>query len=119
MLHLGELNSRMKNFFDVWRLSQLHNFDARILCEAIRATLDNRKTDVVAFKELQQELLGSGEKQAQWTAFLKNAGVAGPDSFTDLLDSLGLFLSPMLDAIESRETIEGNWSASGPWELKW
>ena len=31
---------------------------------------------------------------------------------------LGLFLSPMLDAIESREILEGNWSASGAWELK-
>ena len=118
MLHLGELNSRMKDFYDVWRLSRLLSFDARILSEAIRATLGNRKTDVVAFKELQQELLGSAGKQAQWTAFLKNAGVAGPDSFTDLLDSLGLFLSPMLDAIESREILEGNWSASGAWELK-
>jgi hypothetical protein len=64
-------------------------------------------------------LPGSVDKRAQWTAFLKNAGVAGPDSFMDLLDSPGLFLSPMLDAIESREVLEGNWPASGTWALKW
>ena len=118
MLHLGELNSRMKDFFDVWRLSQLHGFDARILTEAIRATLENRKTDVMEFTELRQELLGSNDKQVMWMAFLNNAGVAGPDSFADLLDALDLFLSPVLDAIESREAIEGLWPASGPWELK-
>jgi hypothetical protein len=118
MLHLGELNSRMKDFFDVWRLSRLYSFDARTLSVAIRATLENRKTEVVSFDELQEELLGSSDKQAQWTAFLKNAGVDGPDSFANLLDSLGLFLSPMLDAIESGELIEGTWKASGPWNLK-
>ena len=118
MLHLGELNSRMKDFFDVWRLSRLYSFDARILSEAIRATLDNRKTDVMAFGELRQELLGSSDKQAQWTAFLENSGVAGPDSFAILLDFLDLFLSPVLDAIVSGETIEGNWPVSGPWDLK-
>jgi predicted nucleotidyltransferase component of viral defense system len=117
MLNLGELNSRMKDFFDVWRLSHLQNFDARILCDAIRATLENRKTDVVAYSELRHELLASDEKQAQWTAFLKNSGVDGPDSFANLLDALGLFLSPMLDAIGNRETIEGTWPASGPWNL--
>ena len=99
MLHLGELNSRMKDFFDVWRLSRLHSFDARILSDAIRATLDNRKTDVMAFESLRQELMGSSEKQAQWTAFLENSGVAGPDSFAILLDFLDLFLSPVLYAI--------------------
>ena len=118
MLHLGELNSRMKDFFDVWRLSRLYSFDARTLSVAIRGTLENRKTEVVSFDELQEELLGSSDKQAQWTAFLKNAGVDGPDSFANLLDSLGLFLSPMLDAIESGELIEGTWKASGAWNLK-
>jgi hypothetical protein len=118
MLHLGELNSRMKDFFDVWRLSCLHGFDARILSEAIRATLKNRKTDVVAFEKLRQELLGSNDKQAQWAAFLENAGIAGPDSFASLLDTLGIFLSPMLEAIESEELIEAIWVTSGPWELK-
>ncbi len=117
MLHLGELNSRMKDFFDVWRLSRLHSFNARILSEAIRATLENRKTDVVAFGELQQELLASNEKQAQWTAFLNNSGVHAPKSFASLLDSLNAFLAPLLDAIERQESIEGAWSSPGTWEL--
>lgn len=118
MLHLGELNSRLKDFFDVWRLSRLHSFDARILSEAIRATLENRQTNVVAFEKLREELLRSSDKQAQWTAFLGNAGVDAPDSFVSLLDALGRFLSPLLDAIEKRKPIEGNWSASGAWEYK-
>ncbi len=118
MLHLGELNSRLKDFFDVWRLSRLHSFDARILSEAIRSTLENRKTNVVAFEKLREELLNSSDKQAQWTAFLGNAGVDAPDSFVSLLDALGRFLSPLLDAIERRKLIEGNWSASGAWEFR-
>ena len=118
MIHLGELNSRMKDFFDVWRLSQLHSFDARTLSEAIRVTLDNRKTEVVVFEDLKQELLRSNDKQVMWIAFLKNAGVDGPDSFSNLLDSLDVFLSPILNAIERQEFIEGTWITSGLWELE-
>lgn len=118
MIHLGELNSRMKDFYDVWKLSQLNSFDARTLSEAVRATLDNRNTGVVTFEDLQQELLGSTDKQAMWAAFLKSSGVDGPDSFASLLDSIGVFLSPIFDAIESRQSIDGKWEASGKWIIR-
>jgi len=55
----------------------VQNFDAWILCEAIRATLENRKTDVVAYSELRHEVLASNEKQAQRAAFLKILVSAG------------------------------------------
>ena len=36
MVHLGSLNSRMKDFYDVWRLSRQFEFDDSVLSEAIR-----------------------------------------------------------------------------------
>jgi hypothetical protein len=59
----------------------------------------------------------SGEKQAQWTALLKIMVSTGRIPFASILDAPGLFLSPMLDAIGNRKTIEGAWPASGSWNL--
>ena len=51
MVHLGSLNSRMKDFYDVWRLSQQFEFDDAVLSEAIRQTFDNRGTTLMSFDE--------------------------------------------------------------------
>jgi predicted nucleotidyltransferase component of viral defense system len=44
MIYLGEPNSRMKDFFDVWFLSQRFEFSGQTLTEAIQATFQRRKT---------------------------------------------------------------------------
>lgn len=46
MLSRGELNSRMKDFYDVWLLSERFDFDGAKLTEAIRLTLEHRGTAV-------------------------------------------------------------------------
>ena len=44
MVHLGMLNSRMKDFFDVWFLARTFSFDGAALADAIRATFERRGT---------------------------------------------------------------------------
>lgn len=41
-------NSRMKDFFDLYRIITAHDFDGNTLSEAIRATFENRNTDFSA-----------------------------------------------------------------------
>src|SRR6202022_3956214 len=44
MVKLGELNSRMKDFFDIWLLSRAFDFNGPTLCEAIEKTFKRRGT---------------------------------------------------------------------------
>jgi len=44
MFKLGTLNSRMKDFYDIWILSEKYAFDGKILSTAITKTFANRKT---------------------------------------------------------------------------
>ena len=46
MVALGELNSRMKDFYDVWLLATRHAFEGFVLSEAVRATFARRKTSI-------------------------------------------------------------------------
>ena len=43
---LEMLNSRMKDFFDLWALSRLYAFEGPILLKAIEATFDHRATAI-------------------------------------------------------------------------
>ena len=71
MIFLGRVNSRMKDFYDVWMLTKNFEFDNQILQEAILRTFQHRNTLIpksvpVAFTDIFVQ-----EKQGQWGAFLK------------------------------------------------
>lgn len=46
MIKLGEFNSRMKDFYDIWQLSRQFDFSGNDLAQAIRLTFDQRKTEL-------------------------------------------------------------------------
>jgi predicted nucleotidyltransferase component of viral defense system len=97
MVHFGSLNSRMKDFYDVWRLSQQFEFDDGVLREAIRQTFDNRRTEILSFDSLKADLLDNESMEQQWHAFLAKSGLTGPATFEEVLDEMGTILRPALD----------------------
>tara|TARA_R110002049_G_scaffold65710_4_gene172282 strand:+ start:19638 stop:20531 length:894 start_codon:yes stop_codon:yes gene_type:complete len=97
MVYFGSLNSRMKDFYDVWRLSRQYEFEDSVLREAIKQTFDNRGTDLIPFDELKAELLGNNVLSMQWKAFLEKTGVDGPATFDEVLSVVGDFISPVLE----------------------
>ena len=115
MVKLRELNSRMKDFYDIWLLSRQFDFDGAVLFEAIRQTFSHRETDlpdeIVAFSED-----FTSEKQAQWVAFRKRLRVDGlPLEFSEIASAVRDFLAPVVVALCSGEAFALNWIAPGPW----
>lgn len=117
MVHLGMLNSRMKDFFDIWFLARTFSFDAATLAGAIRATFDRRGTqlDTSGFEALASELSNDASKSTQWRAFLSKGKLAAPANFSEIVGAILQFvILPSLDskagAIES-----ASWSPGGPW----
>lgn len=68
MVTLGELNSRMKDFYDIWLLSRQFSFEHDKLAEAVKLTFKQRGTElsepIDAFSEA---FIAS--RQPLWTAF--------------------------------------------------
>lgn len=101
MVKLGELNSRMKDFYDIWVLCRQFDFAGESMAEVIRLTFERRGTplpvDIVAFAE------GFGEtKQTQWAAFhrrLRQDHV--PALFSKVVLSVREFLLPLSAALSS------------------
>lgn len=115
MVHLGSLNSRMKDFYDIWRMSQQFNFEGEDVCEAISRTFGNRKTAVIEFDDLIAELLDRETLQMQWTAFLGKSTISGPETFPEVLALIGKFLSPVFSAINNNKALSQKWVPPGPW----
>src|SRR5690606_2213144 len=73
MVKLGMLNSRMKDFYDIWLLSRQFDFDGADLAEAVRLTFERRGTALPAKIDAFTELFIEA-KQTQWAAFWKRLG---------------------------------------------
>ncbi len=118
MVMLGIANSRMRDFYDVWLLSQRFEFGGKPLSDAIRDTFARRRTALPGQTPLAltQEFSGRGDKQAQWRAFILKSG-ATPDQalFPDVTVALNDFLMPPTLALLKTEEYAMHWRPGGPW----
>jgi hypothetical protein len=115
MVKLGALNSRMKDFYDIWLLSRQFDFDGAKLTEAVRLTFEQRGTTMPASVEAFEDTF-IHVKQIQWAAFrqrLQQDHV--PESFYDIVSSLREFLTPRATAIFQGTPVTGMWISPGPW----
>lgn len=115
MIQLGVLNSRMKDFYDIWRLMQ-RDFNGKALYRAVNHTIINRDTEVISFYELERELNESGDKQLQWSAFLQKSRVHAPENFAELLTEISIMASPVLEALLEGSELDMTWEAGGRWK---
>ncbi len=111
MLKLGQLNSRMKDFYDIWLLSRLFNFDGKEFSKAMRLTLEHRGTEIPeVITAFTKEFIE--DKQVQWKAFHKRlAKEHTPNDFGVIVADIQIFLEPMMDGPK----VPGKWFASSAW----
>jgi hypothetical protein len=78
LVSLGVANSRMKDFFDLWAISQTFAFEGTVLARAIKATFERRTTALPAQTPfgLSEAFAADPAKQIQWLAFLRRTEIA-------------------------------------------
>jgi Nucleotidyl transferase AbiEii toxin, Type IV TA system len=119
LVALGMLNSRMKDFFDLWAISQTFPFEGPVLSGALRATFARRATSLPAETPiaLTQAFAEDAAKQAQWSAFLRRTAIAlAPEPLPQLLRSVAAFVTPPLLTLGTEAPFELVWHPGGPWE---
>jgi hypothetical protein len=121
LVRLGRANSRMKDFYDIWLLSQTFAFDGAILSRAVAATFSRRQTALPAGAPfaLTTDFSAAADKRAQWRAFLNRGGLVGaaPD-LPELIEMLRSFLVPPLEWAASDEAAAYIWPPAGPWQAQ-
>lgn len=118
MVSLGLVNSRMKDFYDLWLLARSLSFDGRDLAKAIGATFARRKTRIPDdLPALIDSLAADPQKQSQWAGFLKRNNLKdAPADFPSLLAQIGTFLIPVTTACAKDRPFHRQWNPPGPWK---
>lgn len=120
MVKLGELNSRMRDFYDIWLLSQQFDFDGKVIGNAIKRTFSNRRTDISARPiALTESFAADSVRQRQWEAFLRRSRLDDvPRNFQQVIESISVFLLPITTALSEVKPFTGTWIPPGPWQYR-
>lgn len=111
ILQRFELTGRMKDFYDIYYLSQTFDFDGLKLQTAIQETLENRGT---AYEKDSFErviaLADDEDMHIKWRYFLKTLG--NPEiSFYEVIAGMQKFIEPVWGAILAENEYLSSWNS--------
>ena len=117
MVFLEEINSRVKDFYDIWLLATHSSFDGLTLSEAIDGTFRRRGTALdanpVAFDHSFTE---NPQKQTQWARFVTRHKFEGaPATLAEAVSLIAALLQPPVQALLKEEHFDQHWVPGGPW----
>ena len=103
IVSLGELNSRMKDFYDIFILLSKKKFNRDILQNAIVETFKRRGTDILKFDQVfKKEFIEDNNRINQWKLFLKKIGHQNIE-FEYVMDDIKKSLLPIYNNIKKEK----------------
>lgn len=116
IMSLMEFSSRMKDYYDIYYISNKFDIDGCTLTEALKKTFVNRDRhytleqleDVMKFAE-------DAEMQKKWIAFSKKTIVIN-EEFATILEKINAFIKEPFETLLTGEKFNKKWSSrNGEW----
>jgi hypothetical protein len=116
MVALGMLNTRLKDFYDIWAIAGSFAFDGGVFSRAIMATFERRQTPLPVAMPVALTAAFADEKLAQSNAFLRRTDIAiAPAPFDAVQSQIAALVMPPALTLSQGARFEGSWCNSGPW----
>ena len=120
IVNLGLTNSRMKDYYDIWLLSQQFDFDGANLVRAIEATFGRRRA--VLPNELpiglSIEFVLDAGKLSQWDAFVRRSRLDTKEiNLEAVVKVISDFMIPPSIAAAEGKVFLLRWTPGGPWQV--
>lgn len=117
MVRHAELNSRMKDYYDLWLLLKTFEFESTSLQKAIETTFKKRETDLPTERPAALTVEFAAINQATWDNFLAKAKLETPESmdFTNIIEGIWNFIQHPLQTSVAGKTLNRKWFPSKGW----
>ncbi|MFA6635479.1 MAG: nucleotidyl transferase AbiEii/AbiGii toxin family protein [Candidatus Omnitrophota bacterium] len=118
MIKLGLLNSRMKDFYDIWLMTRQFEFKGANIAIAIKKTFNNRKTDIPKKKPLFADEIydEKSDRQMLWSAFLKKGDMQHtPKTLSETAKTIERFLLEPILALNGNVAFDKTWKSPKGW----
>lgn len=112
IVSLGRYNSRYKDFYDIYAISQKHTLNGSDLYNALIETFNHRNTsfnNIVAFSD---DFINDPSLDKKWKSFKKKKQVNQDIDFKTVITHNMKLLLPVVDAILNEQTFKRKWNAT-------
>jgi hypothetical protein len=120
MVHHAELNSRMKDYYDLWLISETFDFDNQSLQKAIETTFKKRDTELPIERPSAVTVEFASNNQVRWNNFLGKIDLKTSESkdFIIIIEKIWIFLHHPLQASINKIKSNRHWNPRKGWENK-
>jgi len=111
IVSLGYVNSRYKDFYDIYILASNYEFDGNELKKAIEETFHHRQTgfdDIVAFEK---DFTEDAVRKSRWNAFTKKKKAMESVDFGRTVELIKDFLHPIVEKIVNKNETDIKWNS--------
>jgi predicted nucleotidyltransferase component of viral defense system len=118
MATLGMINSRMKDFYDIWVLASDFEFKGPILSKSIASTFKRRSTPLPSSEPVFFTTAFAGDpiKLLQWNSFVAKGAFAKVEKDLSVVMALLVrFLMSPVEALCKAIPFDKTWPPGGPW----
>lgn len=113
-VRLGEANTRMKDFFDLWFLSRKFSFEGDVLKDAVTRTFARREMALPTAVPVALRAEFAILKSANWSVFLRRNALA-PLDMTTTIEEISAFAWPVIEAAAAGKAFSRNWMPEKGW----
>jgi predicted nucleotidyltransferase component of viral defense system len=104
MIERGRYNSRMKDYFDLYRIFKAHTFDDAELLAAISATFENRNTVYIENQDFfSMDFMSDPMLNQQWRNYGKKKNLQLPD-FKNVMSFIAPILHPYWEKLKDAKS---------------
>ena len=119
IVQLGQQNSRMKDFHDIWALSETFTFDGAVLREAVRACFARRGTDWTTRTPpaLTSTFYSNARLIRLWSDYRSSTDplIPPPDAFETVGKRVLNFVAPIRESVVNDVPFDMSWPPRGTW----
>jgi len=114
MAQFGEMNTRVKDHFDIMMLSRLHSFEGAVLADAIAKTFAHQR------RPIPETFAGLGERYAAsnaqaWARFISRSAPGTKVTLADAIAEVRTFIDPVAAAARDGVEPPGAWEPGAGW----
>lgn len=117
MIRHGDLNSRMKDYYDIWLISGAFEFEGQSLRKAIETTFKNRDASLPIERPESLSVEFASASSTRWKTFLEKVNLETAESadFRRIIEDIWDFLEYPLQAFISQTKSARKWIPQKGW----
>ena len=118
MVRHSQLNSRMKDYFDIWLLTETFEFESQSLQKAIETTFSKRETEIPVHRPASLTIQFASANQTHWDNFRNKLKLedSKSNSLKNVIEQIWKFLKEPLQSSVGKATSDRAWLPQRGWK---